>query len=493
MSQFVVNILWVSVICGVFILGIWALSPLLNKHFTAKWKYWAWILIALRLVMPINFGLPQFTAPEAMSEVIAVQHMPVAELFAPTPLPAQADTAETPRYSTSRFMESITLYQVLLIIWLAGSAAFATVQIARYFIAKRKILRWSVASKRREIDEILSILSREMRIKTTIYPMVNKAVASPMIVGLVRPVLMLPHEDYESNDLAFILRHELTHFKNKDIAYKVVLFVANALHWFNPIVYLMVKEAHADMERVCDDDVLENMGAEERREYSEVILNSIGQRKMRGNVFTTNFYTSTNKIKARFVNIMDMRKKKSGFSLLFAVALTVVILSGISPVTGYSMPTNAASSAQSPDYAHIFSHVFTAMRFDSENIDILNIHLEHGDLIIAPIYELAPDLEVLLMGTTLGHILTINPATRTAYVRNMDLLEGYVIERRMLNLIVSGEAYWAFDEVNIHLENGDIVYIHAHIDEFLAETINLSLPQGSVINIDDDERWHPSD
>ncbi|MCL1862291.1 MAG: M56 family metallopeptidase [Defluviitaleaceae bacterium] len=465
MSQFVVNILWISVVCGMFIIGIWALSPILNKHFIAKWKYWAWMLIMIRLVVPFNFGLPQFNAPAGMSEVIAIQNMPVAELFTPLPFMVQADTTEP--------MDNMTLYQVLFLIWLVGSVVFATFQAVRYFIAKRRILRWSVVPKRHEVEETLSNLSAEMGIKTTIFPMVNKEISSPLIMGLVCPVLMLPHEDYESNDLAFILRHELTHFKNKDIVYKLALFIANAIHWFNPVVYLMVKEAHADMERVCDDAVLENREAEERREYGEIILNSIA--KMRGNVFTTNFYSNTNKIKARLTNIMDVKKKKSGFVQLLAVAFAATILSGISPVMG-------SSTIQSSDSTH--SYIFTSMMFDAANIDILDIHLPYGSLVIATNDDIVSGTQIFIGGATLGNILTINHATKTAYIRNnTQLPEGFgYYEEANVFIVVSGETDWAFEQANIHLENGNIGYIHTHISGFFAENLNVTLPQGYVRN-----------
>ena len=480
MSQFIVSILWVSAICGVFILGIWALSPALNKHFIAKWKYWAWILIALRLVVPINFGLPQFTAPVAMSEVISIQYMPVAELFTPAQLPPQADTTETLTYSPPSLIETITLYQVIFLIWIAGSIVFATIQIARYFTAKRKILRWSVASKRQEIDETLLSLSQEMGIKTTIYPMINKEVTSPMIMGLIRPVLMLPHEDYEINDLDFILRHELTHFKNKDIVYKVILFIANAIHWFNPIVYLMVQEAHADMERVCDGDVLKNRGAEERREYGEVILNSIGQRKMRGNVFTTNFYASTNKIKARFINIMDARKKKSGFVQLLVVAFSAIIFSGISPVMGYSV--DAANAIQSPDSEQTRSYRFMSMIIDMQDIDTLEIHLQNCNLVVlkAEYWSLPGSQMRIVSNPAFSHSLTINQETRTAYIYNLSPVPSNNTHGLpdSLTIGVSADLGWTFARVNIHLENGNLRYLDVPVEDFLAKDLNINLVRG---------------
>ncbi|MCL2189513.1 MAG: M56 family metallopeptidase [Defluviitaleaceae bacterium] len=482
MSQFVSNMLWVSVVCGTFIFCIWVLSPFLNKHFTAKWKYWLWLLIAIRLILPFNFGLPQFSAPAVLSQVISIQNMSVAALIAPIPFVPQTDATEAITYPAYSFIAQLALYQVLFIIWLTGSILFAAIQLARYFAVKRKILRWSVIAKGQETAEILLNLSKEMGINATIYLQVNKEISSPLIMGLIRPVLILPHEDYEHNDLTLILRHELTHYKNKDIFYKVTLFIANAIHWFNPLVYLMVQESHADMERVCDDDVLQNGSAEERREYSEVILNSIGQNKMRGSVFTTNFYTGTNKIKVRFSNIMDLRKKKQGLIQLLVVAFLVVVVSSINPVPGYAAPRGAG--VLPADSAPVHSYTFTTMMFDAANIDVLDIHLPYGNLIIAKNYEIAPNTQIFISGTTLGNVLTISPTTRTAYIQNNpNLPEGFgYYEEAILFIIVSGEPAWAFEQANIYLENGNIGYIHTHINEFLAENLHVHLPQGSIIN-----------
>jgi beta-lactamase regulating signal transducer with metallopeptidase domain len=380
-------------------------------------------------------------------------------------------------------MESTTLYQVIFLIWIIGSTVFVAVQIVRYFTAKRKILRWSVESKQQKIEETLLSLSREMKIKTTIYPMINKEVTSPMIMGLVRPVLMLPHENYEINDLAFILRHELTHFKNKDIVYKVLLFIANANHWFNPLVYLMVREAHADMERVCDDYVLKNRGAEERREYGEVILNSIGQRKMRGNVFTTNFYASTSKIKARFVNIMDMRKKKSGFAQLLAMAFAAVIFSGISPVMGYSVSRDTTNIMHS-NYEQTRSYRFASMVIDMQGIYTLEIYLQNCNLVVLRAeYWALPDSQMRIVSNpAFSHSLTINHETRTAYIYNLSSVPSNNTHGLpdSLTIGVSTDLGWTFERVNIHLENGNLRYLDVPVEDFLAKDLNINLVRGVI-------------
>ena len=160
----------------------------------------------------------------------------------------------------------------------------------------------------------------------------------------------------------------------------------------------------------------------------------------------------------------------------------IIILSGIRPAIGYSMPSNTANAVQSPHTGH--SHTFTAMAFDARDIDVLNIHLAHGSLVIVTNYEFVSGSHVFLSGTTLGNVLTINAATRTAYIQNnTQLPEGFGhYEEPILFIMVSGEVDWVFQRANIHLENGNIGYAHRHINEFLAKDLNVHLPQGSVLN-----------
>ena len=83
-----------------------------------------------------------------------------------------------------------------------------------------------------------------------------RKIISPMITGLFRPTLLLPHEEYANTDLTVILHHELVHYRRNDLWFKLLLIFANALHWFNPLIYIMVREANKDIEISCDEEVL---------------------------------------------------------------------------------------------------------------------------------------------------------------------------------------------------------------------------------------------
>lgn len=80
---------------------------------------------------------------------------------------------------------------------------------------------------------------------------------------------------YSDEEIKVILKHELTHYKRHDLWYKLLLICANGIHWFNPIIYFMVRQANRDLEYSCDDAVVGNEDMEYRKAYSKTILKSM--------------------------------------------------------------------------------------------------------------------------------------------------------------------------------------------------------------------------
>ena len=79
---------------------------------------------------------------------------------------------------------------------------------------------------------------------------------SPMVLGFIHPVLVLPAEEYSDEELYFIFKHEFIHYKRHDVCLKLLFVLANAVHWFNTVIWLMQREAVVDMELSCDKRVM---------------------------------------------------------------------------------------------------------------------------------------------------------------------------------------------------------------------------------------------
>ena len=81
-----------------------------------------------------------------------------------------------------------------------------------------------------------------------------------MLMGLLRPCLYLPGEDWSGQALSFILRHELTHYRHLDHIWSILRGIALAVHWWNPLVWLAVVYSRRDGELACDEGALKRLG-----------------------------------------------------------------------------------------------------------------------------------------------------------------------------------------------------------------------------------------
>jgi bla regulator protein blaR1 len=80
---------------------------------------------------------------------------------------------------------------------------------------------------------------------------------SPISWGVVRPVILLNAEAAQSHGEAeAIITHELAHVARLDWAKLLLSRIAVALFWFNPLVWLLAREAHQLREEAADDAVL---------------------------------------------------------------------------------------------------------------------------------------------------------------------------------------------------------------------------------------------
>jgi bla regulator protein blaR1 len=81
--------------------------------------------------------------------------------------------------------------------------------------------------------------------------------ASPISWGLMRPVILLNSRAVEATGEAeAIIAHELAHVARLDWIKLLLARIATALFWFNPLVWILAREAHQLREETADDTVL---------------------------------------------------------------------------------------------------------------------------------------------------------------------------------------------------------------------------------------------
>lgn len=333
-----------------------AAGPLLGRRFTAKWRYWAWLLIAVRLLLPVGITLPQpvvtlpqpqgeFTYPVSREEPAPTEPAPVGDPIQVVPGAAENDpyqqietgmtaptgpSAETPKPAepaitpTPAGTRSIPVMEAVGWCWAAGTALFLLWQLGSYLALRAKLSR----SRRPLTDEaILAVLERESAAagRQKPLPVYTAAVGSPMIVGAIKPTLLLPEMELTAEQLSLVFRHELIHYRRRDIWYKLLLMLANAIHWFNPMVWLMVYAADRDLELSCDEAVVAGRDEAYREEYGRCLLAVVRAGMSRRTLFTTNFYSGKKTLKNRLATILDTTKKRRGTLALAALLLAAAV------------------------------------------------------------------------------------------------------------------------------------------------------------------------
>lgn len=329
------NVIAISLSSSLIIIFLLIFAPFLNKRYAIKWKYLIWVVIAVRLIIPFNMDIPfpqiVFDVPTEITVPIDTNNENDTQTILPIEQkPIQTNNENALKAPTQRKQKTvkITLLDIIAYLWLTGCLLFLSVHIFSFLHYKRRITKKGVIVKERYILQQVYKLSRKLRIKSNIRILRYEDAESPMVIGFLKPMLVLPNCDYSGEELFFVLKHELIHIKRHDIYFKLLFVIANALHWFNPLIYIMQKEAVVDMELSCDEKVIQKTAFAVRKAYTETLLSTFNKQHKKGAFLTTQFYGGKEIMKKRFKNILTKSPKKNGL-LLFICAICVTLISGM--------------------------------------------------------------------------------------------------------------------------------------------------------------------
>ncbi len=91
--------------------------------------------------------------------------------------------------------------------------------------------------------------------------LLSDGISGPCLVGWIRPAILLPrHEEDEELVDREILIHELAHLARRDCAWQFIAQLVAALVWFQPLVWILLREMERAAEEVCDDVVIAHGG-----------------------------------------------------------------------------------------------------------------------------------------------------------------------------------------------------------------------------------------
>ncbi|WP_040198215.1 M56 family metallopeptidase [Candidatus Soleaferrea massiliensis] len=349
----------VSLIGLVYIL----VRPLLANRYSAKGRYYVWIVLLVALLIPLRPQLPSAPiqisppdltirqaspAPSAGQDAHNSKNQTAASAVIPSPDNDQEH--EEPNIQTNPSTAqtsppiSINWYQILFGIWLIGAGSYFGIQMKRHLRFVRFAKRWS----RKVTDETelasLHALCTYMNIKQPIALSRCQVIEVPMLVGIRRPTILLPQKAYACHELPLLLKHELTHHRRHDLWYKLLVLIVTSLHWFNPVVHLLGRYIALDCEISCDREVISSLDACSRQYYGQTLIDFAARTTIRQTALSTNFFGGVSMMKERLQELFFSNKRRRGISLTICIALCILVLSGLVSIAADHLPADSGSS-----------------------------------------------------------------------------------------------------------------------------------------------------
>ena len=305
MERIIIQLLACAAEMSVVSLVYIGLLRLLKNRQQPVVRYYVWIALLIGFLTPFkpSFGSGAVTISAPEQAVVAV--------------PSESVQSST-----------FNIWNVVFIVWAVGMV-ISLIHFAVRYKAFRKSIRRLSRSAGRDTQILADGIATSMGIWSEVRVLVLKGLASPMMTGLFKPTILLPERKISQTELRLILRHELTHFKHKDLWFKLLFTACRAVYWFDPIMLLIERSIDRECEHFCDSSVMKGKNTETRKRYCKSILDTASAQSRHAGglrpVMATNFCISKKGLKHRLGLILSKKAKKKYLAVCAAaVALTVV-------------------------------------------------------------------------------------------------------------------------------------------------------------------------
>ncbi|MBO4748290.1 MAG: peptidase M56 BlaR1 [Clostridiales bacterium] len=274
------------------------------KEIPRRLLVFLWAVPFIRMCFPIGIN-SKYSLLTLISKV-TTRSVPVSSPSDDISMSFTNTIQQAESYSPFTFKSNLVenIFNVAGLIWIIGALAIIIALIIIYVATKHEIKDSTPLSK-------------------NVY--LSGKVESPAVYGIIRPKIILP-EAYSERDLTYILQHERTHIRRKDNLWRLLGFMAAAVHWFNPLSWIFLRSFLSDLELACDESAVAAYTTEERKAYATALLDSAKSKSL----FVSAFGGA--KVRMRIENVLSYKK----MTVVSTAGFTILILAIM-----YALLTNA--------------------------------------------------------------------------------------------------------------------------------------------------------
>ncbi len=296
------TLLWASFYGAVLAAAMLLMQMALRRHVPARWRFVLWLIVLVRFVpmagvesrwSPFNWlphaqgeqkrephpqGAPAGVAPVAdalphapdtvaESKIVApIVASGAAEAIATSQVPVEARRTAVAATPAPMIISTRTTAGSPISFWSLVYGIGAGIVVMRLLLATASLARIVRRSNRVEdasANAMLRSVCETMKVRRAIPLLVTDDLASPAVVGFFQPKLLLPRgliSRLTPDELRLVFLHEAAHIRRRDVLLNYVLAALEAVHWFNPVAWMMAGRIRAERELACDEMVLLHTG-----------------------------------------------------------------------------------------------------------------------------------------------------------------------------------------------------------------------------------------
>ena len=315
---------------SVLILVVIALRYVLRGKISLRMQYALWLLVLVRLLVPVSFGASDLSVMNAVPERAPTEQQGTykrdivgerndAAPASPTVgVPAQSmneaappDLAQNVTVTVAApTVERINWARAARAVWLVGAAALGLVFLAVNLRFGKKLRR-----SRERVEETDACLP--------VYE--SGETDTPCLFGVAKPsIYVTPDTRTEAETLRYALAHEQTHYRHGDNLWAVLRGVCLALHWYNPLVWWAAELSRRDAELACDEATIRRIGESERAAYGRTLIRMTCEKRPALLVTATMMTDSGKGLKER-ISLLVKKPKTAAYT-----AVAVLLIAGLS-------------------------------------------------------------------------------------------------------------------------------------------------------------------
>lgn len=322
---------------SVLILALVLLRRLLRGHVSLRLQYALWLLVAVRLLVPVQLGQSSFSVTSLLDRAEDTAAVQAIENAGDLPLPPQSyeqayaqmvedyeaqgvDVATL----TGSALEALeceamdrmavgpTLAEIAKAVWLAGIAVMAV-----WFLAVNlRFLR-----RARQDAQPLEVPDCPLPV------LVSEHVPSPCLLGWASPTIYVtPACAGDPARLRHVLAHELTHFRHGDHWWSLVRCVCLCVYWFDPLVWWAAALSRWDCELACDEGAIRRLGESERFAYGRTLVDMVSASRVGLLQIATAMNNSKSQLRQRVALIAKHPQTRAAALFLTAAVVCLAVL-----------------------------------------------------------------------------------------------------------------------------------------------------------------------